>query len=137
MAMADSESTEYTAQSQPWRTGQGQEKTALDPSWDPGRKPCEGNIAQEADTKWWWCNDCGYVGWGAYTKHLAPKHPKDLLRRSLEYFYERRAAQGVSKEIMEMQAMHLQAVALRVAASMRPDEMKKYIDEHVFPPDLI
>lgn len=125
--------TEQMAQRQPWRTGQGASKTALDPSWKPERVACKGDIAMEEGNKWWWCKRCGYCGWGLYTRHAAPKHPADLFRRSREYFFERRKAQGLNTEEAQEQALHLQAIVLRVAATLKPEDLKRYIDEHVIP----
>lgn len=130
----DAESTEYIAQTQPWRTGQGADKSALDPSWKPERIDCSGSIRRrEGDGLWWWCDDCGYTGWGSFVKHKAPKHPGDLLHKSRAFFLERMRSQGMTARVSELQAQHLQAVVLRVAATLKPEELKQFIEEHVLP----
>jgi hypothetical protein len=121
-------------QRQPWRIGQGQAKNALDPMW-VGHEPalCTGEIVWETGSKWWWCKECGYCSCLPTTAHPVPEHPKDYYKKSLDHFYKTRLQQGLTVEEAELQAYHLTGIALRVAASLSPEELGRFVDTNINP----
>lgn len=116
---------------EPWRAGQGRARNILHPGWTAEPILCGGNIEYEGSTLWWWCTSCGHCSCLATTKHYRAEHPNDYYKASLEYFYKERARQGVSTTLAEQQAKHVMGVALRMAASLHPEELGRYVDEHV------
>lgn len=116
---------------EPWRAGQGRPRNILQPGWVKEPTACTGEIEYEAGTKWWWCKACGHCSCLHMHTHYKPVHPSDYYKDSLNYFYQERERQGVSKALAEQQAQHVMGVALRMAASLHPEELAKYVDEYV------
>ena len=121
---------------EPWRAGQGQPRSAIDPLWEGHRpQPCDGEAEFEKDSKWWWCKKCGHCSCWPITRHYRVEHPSDYHRRSLAYFTRVRARQGMSPAQIKEQVLHITGVALRVAATQTPDELGRYIDRCVQLPE--
>lgn len=119
-------------QIEPWRAGQGRAKNALDPNFFSTQYVrCSGEIEWENDGKWWWCRACGYCGCFTNVVHFAPELPDTYYQKSLDYFYKQRAMQGLTVQQAREQALHLMGIALRVAASMPPDELCRYVDKQI------
>ena len=114
---------------EPWRGGQGRISNALDPTWHGKELPvCKGNIEWEKESKWWWCRDCGYCSNWSTPTHYVPDHPSQAYKRNLEFFYQQRAKQGISKKLADEQALHIMAVALKAAAVTHPMLLSKLAD---------
>lgn len=110
---------------QPWRSRIGQPRNALDPTW--GGEPiddCPGDLEWDgAPGGWWGCSRCGAIGKGHYTKHKPPHLPEDFLSASKKLFIERMRACGMGERDAEVNAAYIQAVALRQAAGVKPDQL--------------
>jgi hypothetical protein len=83
----------------------------------------------EADTGWWWCLQCGHCSNMHNTTHYIVESPESYHRLSLEQFYTRRTTQEFPKSDAHEQALHIAAIAIRVAASKRPEEFAKLVDD--------
>ena len=111
------------AEQEPWRTGRGTPRNALDPTWMPGvgDRQCEGTIVWEGNGPWWFCSRCGYIGSSPTPIHRPIQHPLDFFVSSI-FFYIRKGlepATRVPKETATLQALYVTGVALRNAAVQR------------------
>ncbi len=127
------------AQLEPWRLGKGQPRNALDPTWTPSvlNNPCDGEIDWEGDTEWWVCSKCGYVGSAHYTRHQPIQTPEFYFLHSVLFYLNRRAhdppkvsPEMVATEVVR-QMLFIAGVALRYAATQRPEDLGKYADRLV------
>lgn len=117
-------------QREPWRLGQGRPYTALDPTWTgTDLVVCHGEISWEHGGKWWFCRECGYCSCWTQTLHYRTEHPTVSYQRNLDFFYRRRAEQGMSREEAERQALHIAGAALKAAAMLPPSECGRFVDE--------
>lgn len=82
-------------------------------------------------SKWWVCQKCGYCSCWSNTTHCRPEHPEDYYKESLEFFYRRREEQGLTREQAKDQAHHIIGVALRMAAKLHPEDLARYVDQHL------
>jgi len=115
---------------QPWKIGHGQPLNILDPTWGgDGAVECGGEIEWEG--RWWECTECGYCGCWQNTTHHTIDTPTEFLKKSITFFFERRSEQGMEQDEALQQAMYLAAVALRNAATMSPEKLGTYLQEHV------
>ncbi len=116
---------------EPWRTGLGQPKNALQLDWLTEVKTCPGDIKFDAPVgdkpPWWLCEKCGYCGCFTNVTHAAPPDPAAYYHDSIEFYYKRRGEQGVPSELAKYQAGHLMGAALRAAAKLTPDELSKFV----------
>lgn len=125
------------ARQEPWRLGKGQPRNALDPTWEPSvlNNPCDGDIEWEGSTGWWVCTKCGYVGSACYTQHQPIQTPGYYFLHSVLYFINKRADQpiqgdpeGALADVVN-QMLFVAGVALRYAATQKPEDLSKYIDQ--------
>jgi hypothetical protein len=65
------------------------------------------------------------------TTHYIVESPKKYHQLSLEQFYQRREIQGFPRHDAHDQALHIAAIAIRVAASKRPEEFAKLVEDIV------
>ncbi len=137
--MSSTLSLQELAQLQPWRLGKGQPLNALDPTWTPSvlNNLCDGEIDWEGDTDWWVCTKCGYVGSSYYPKHRPIQTPVFFLIHSILFFLKKRAhdppkvaPELVTGEVLK-QMLFIAGVALRYAATQRPEDLGKYVDRLV------
>lgn len=124
-------SIQQLLQREPWRARQGQPRNALQLDWIEPPDTCTGDIDFEMTTKWWVCTKCGYCSCWSNTTHCKPEHPDDYYKESVAFFYKRRIEQGMTAEQAKQQAQHLTGVVLRAAAKLRPDDLAKYVDQHL------
>lgn len=99
---------------EPWRQGDGQPRGALDPTWEPGPDDllCGGDVEYEPGTKWWVCQDCGYIG-SAYTQnHQRAQNPYTFLMKSVQFFMSKK---GEAKNALHTMAF-VAGTAIRYAA---------------------
>lgn len=119
---------------EPWRMGQGQAFRKLD-QFTEGLKLVKCDFSELDvifdNNGWWCCRKCGYCGSMANLDHFKPEHPQDLYDRSLEFFLNMRKEQGLSHDEAMNQAHHITGMALRAAATVRPDEITSYIENHI------
>lgn len=116
---------------EPWRIRQGQPANILDPSWCGEERQCTGEIVWEGTSRWWHCQACGYCGTATVTQHVAPIHPRDDIGKAIEFFMAKRAAEGLDYELATNQLLFVAAAAIRYAATIPPDQLGRYIREHV------
>lgn len=137
--MSDTLSLRDLAQLEPWRLGKGQPRNALDPTWTPNvlNNFCDGEINWEGDTDWWVCTRCGYVGSAHYTRHRPVQTPAFYLLHSMLFYLKKRAQRPpkappelVGAEVFK-QMLFVTGVALRYAATLRPEDLGKYVDRLV------
>jgi hypothetical protein len=119
-------------QREPWRVNQGRPFNALDPTWN-GREPkiCRGEVAWAVDGKWWFCTLCGHCSCWSQTLHYQSEHPHTAYQRNLDFFYKRRAAQGLTPDEAKQQALHVTGLVLKAVALLPPTELGRFIDEHL------
>lgn len=113
---------------EPWRTGQGQPRNALDPTW-PGYTPalCNGAIEWEGISRWWWCTQCGYCGFLTRTEHYPVQTPLAFFLHGVVFFFRRRVTQGMPAPVSAGQALFTAGVALRYAAATPPNQLGRYV----------
>lgn len=116
---------------EPWRTGQGQPATPLDPTWQGPRPLCTGEIEWEGATKWWWCKTCGYCGSAHVTTHARAINPLDDIGTSIEQFVAKRIEQGADIDLARDQLLFVAAAAIRYAATLPPDQLGRYVREQL------
>lgn len=107
-------------QLEPWRQGIGLPMNALDPTWEPGPSniPCDGEVDWEPGTRWWVCQDCGYIG-SAYTQlHPRVANPIVFLAEAIQFFKERHPELEAQQQLERM--AFIAGAALRYAA-VHPD----------------
>lgn len=124
-------SVQQLVEREPWRLGQGQPATSLDPAWQGPRKLCTGEIEWETGTKWWWCKTCGYCGSAHTTAHSCAINPLDDIGASIEQFMVRRIEQGLDADTARYQLLFVAATAIRYAATTVPDRVGDYVREHL------
>lgn len=105
----------------------------VDPLWakDTLLIKCEAttdDLMWEATSDWWWCKLCGHCSNMYHITHYIAEVPKTYYDLSLAQFLTRRGTQGLPERCAEEQACHVAGVALRVAASKRPEEFAKLVD---------
>jgi hypothetical protein len=83
----------------------------------------------ESDTGWWWCQQCGHCSNLHSNTHYVAVSPEEYHSLSLAQFYKRRNTQEFPDRDAQDQALHIAAVAIRVAASKRPEEFAKLVDD--------
>lgn len=120
-------------QKEPWRLGAGQPKNALDPTWNTDKTTrCNGDIAYEDGTNWWVCQKCGCCGNHDFAKaHRPINDPGVFFVESVANYVAQREQEGVSRELASKQLLHIAAVAIRYAASVKADEINGYIERLV------
>lgn len=116
---------------EPWRARQGQPRNALQLDWLDEPAHCTGEIEFEQNSRWWLCRECGYCSCWSNTTHCKPEHPHDFHTASLSFFYKRRIEQGLTPELAKQQAEHIIGIALRTAAKLRPEDLARYVDQHL------
>ena len=131
--MDSAQNVEFLVQTEPWRAGQGRPRNMLDPIWASDTLVrCESTVDQmqwEAESGWWWCRKCGHCSNLHYMVHYVVESPKAYHELSLQQFFARRETQGFPYTDAHDQALHIAGVALRVAASKRPEEFAKLVDD--------
>lgn len=132
--MNDAVNMELLVQTEPWRNGQGRPRSSIDPIWaDDTLTICEATTDElmwESNSNgWWWCTKCGHCSNMHNTTHYIVESPEVYHQKSLTQYYKRRTTQGFPKQEAHDQALHIAAVALRVAASKRPEEFAKLVDD--------
>lgn len=119
---------ESTLHAQPWRSGVGLPKNALDPTWNGElRDSCRGEIHWEGISTWWFCAGCGYISHGGYTVHKPIMHPGLFYLTSMFFFWMKKMAEGLSPEDTMSQMMYVSGVALRQAAVIPPARLERYV----------
>ena len=117
---------------EPWRTGQGAPRNALQMDWTEEPPVCAGDVLFDpiidGVKTWWRCTDCGYCSCFSNILHFKPDHPQDFYSSGLEFFYARRAQQGLTHEQAKDQVGHLLGSALRAAAKLPAPELGRFID---------
>jgi hypothetical protein len=117
---------------EPWRTGQGQPRNALDPTWSGYDPPlCQGAIEWEGVSKWWWCTKCGHCGWFSVTNHYPVQSPVSYLLHSMVFFFRKRRQQRVPTLPTIAQALFTAGAALHYAAVTPPNQLGQYVQEHI------
>jgi hypothetical protein len=114
-------------ENEPWRSGQGQPATILDPAWQGARPLCSGEIEWEGQSKWWWCKTCGYCGSAHSTTHHMVVHPLNDIATSIAFFMDKKCEQGVHPELARDQLMFIAAAAIRYAATLPMDGLGQYV----------
>ena len=118
------------AEQEPWRLGKGLPRNALDPTWTPSPldQLCDGEIDWEAETGWWVCKKCGYVGSAYYTAHKPILHPLTFFLQSLSFYVEKQRARARNTDALINIALCVAGTALRYAATLPPERLGEYID---------
>ena len=113
-------------QAEPWRSGIGFPKNALDPRWSPTIPVdfCQGEIHWEGGSGWWFCAGCGYIGSGVLVRHRPVLDPMGYSADSQRFFIEQRIKQGVSAEDANKQMNYLLGVLLRKMATVNPEDIE-------------
>lgn len=125
-------SYEAILHAQPWRSGVGVPRNALDPTWDGYPSGvCSGEIDWEGTTDWWRCKHCGYISRGSYTTHKPAAHPGWFYLSSLFFFWLKKTQAGIRPEDVLNQMLYVQAVALRQAAVQPPEQFEQYVSRLV------
>jgi hypothetical protein len=111
---------------QPWRSGLGTPKNALDPRWTPAIPTdfCGGEIHWETETGWWFCASCSYIGSGSLVRHRPVLDPAGFCAESQRFFLEQRAKQGVGVEDAVNQINYLVGAFLRKMATTHPEDVE-------------
>lgn len=118
-------------ENEPWRTGQGQPATTLDPAWQGARPLCSGEIEWEGQSKWWWCKTCGHCSSAHFTAHSAAVHPSDDILASIAFFMNKKCEQGIHPELARDQLLFVAATAVRYAATLPPEQLVRYVQEQL------
>ena len=109
---------------QPWRSGTGLPRNALDPKWDGQPSDwCAGTPEHTGDGSWWYCSLCGYVSDGTFVQHKPIKHPQEMHGRAWAKFIQNATAQGLSTEDAVNKALYVMSVALWHASTKKPEEI--------------
>lgn len=123
-----------TLQEQPWRSGVGLPKNALDPTWNGEcRDQCHGEIHWEVTTGWWFCGGCGYISHGGYVLHKPIIHPGLFYFTSLMFFWLKKMADRVSPADAMNQMLYVQGIAMRQAACTPPEKLERYLAQIAAP----
>jgi hypothetical protein len=123
-------SIEQLVTNEPWRTGVGQPKNALDPTWTIERSiHCDGEQTFEHGTNWWWCEKCGYCSKSATPFHLPINNPHDFLEESIHEYIRARSAEGVSDDLAMDQIAHIAGMAVRYASTIKSINLKSYLEQ--------
>lgn len=125
---------ELLVRTEPWRNGQGRPRNNLDPIWASDTLIiCDATVDslvwETSATGWWWCLECGHCSSMHNTTHYIVESPEIYHQKSLEQYYKRRATQDFPEQEAQQQALHITAITLRVAASKRPEEFAKLVDD--------
>jgi len=130
--MGNAENVQFVVQTEPWRSGQGRPRNAIDPLWaNDTLIQCDATIDDlewEPQTSWWWCRKCGGCSNLHYVEHRVVETPKHYYDLSFSQFMKRRSTQGFPSAEAEEQAFHIMGVALRVAASKQPEAFAGLVD---------
>lgn len=130
--MGNATNVQFIVQTEPWRGGQGSPSSSIDPIWaNDTVTQCEAtvdDIEWQLGTTWWWCRRCGKCSNLQYLEHYIVEAPKQYYDLSLEQFLKRRETQGFPSAEAEDQALYIMGVALRVAASKRPEAFAGLVD---------
>lgn len=131
--MGNAANVQFIVQTEPWRSGQGMPRNSVDPIWAHDTiTECSAtheDIEWEPETGWWWCRKCGKCSNAHFLEHIVVESPKRYYDLSLEQFMRRRSTQGFPSAEAEDQALHIMGVALRVAASKRPEAFARLVDD--------
>ena len=127
--MDSAHNVEYLVNTEPWRSGQGRPSSQVDSIWARDTLVvCDAStdkLQWEAESDWWWCRECGHCSNLHVITHYIAESPSHYYNLSLEQFYRRRETQGFPQDDAVNQALHITGVALRVAASKRPEDLAK------------
>lgn len=131
--MGTAANVEFIVQTEPWRSGLGKPRNAIDPIWAGDTvELCPANedsIEWEPDSDWWWCRQCGHCSNLHYLVHHVVESPRAYYELSMKQFLTRRKTQGFPSKEAEEQAFYIMGIALRVAASERPEELSRLADK--------
>jgi len=131
--MGSAANVRYLVQTEPWRAGQGRPSSMVSPMWAKDTMVvCSASVDElewESNTDWWWCLRCGHCSNMHNNMHYVVESPESYHKLSLEQFYKRRTTQEYPKREAHEQALHIAAIAIRVAASKRPEEFAKLVDD--------
>jgi hypothetical protein len=114
-------------QKEPWRTGQGQPRSILDPLWR-AEELCDGTIEWEGNTPWWWCTKCGFCGMHTFTEHRPIEEPTTFFLKGVADFMHRAAARGLDPMTAIGQALYVAGMALRYAAANGAVDLKSFVE---------
>jgi hypothetical protein len=116
---------------EPWRTGLGIPKSALDPAWsvDDHEGTCGGNIVLENDSSWWWCSTCGYCAKGNLHEHYPAQDPESYQRVQEQKFVDQRIKEGLTELQARDQIAWVAAVAINYARTVKPLDLGTYIKQ--------
>ena len=131
--MGVAENVQHIVQTEPWRNGQGRPKTSIDSIWAKDTLTLCGadadSIEWEASGSWWWCRKCGHCSNAHRIEHYTVESSERYYDLSLDQFMTRRETQELGEDVAVNQSLHIMGVALRVAASHRPEEFAGLVDK--------
>ena len=117
---------------EPWRTGQGRPRNALDPTWEGYDPPfCNGELWWEGSTPWWTCTKCGYISCWKQQQHYPIESPLSFFLKGLFSYLKKRREQQLPLTASLNQALFIAGVALRYAAAYNPERIGWYIQEQL------
>lgn len=117
---------------QPWRSGVGLPRNALDPTWDGYPADfCAGEIDWEIKTAWWTCKGCGYISHSTYTQHKPVAHPGWFFFSSLMFFWLKKMQAHVPPDDALNQMLYVAGVAIRQSAVQPPQQIEQYVQRLV------
>ena len=120
------------AQLEPWRMRHGIASNALDPTWRMHEQAhCDGELWWEGTTKWWMCTKCSYTSTFSYPVHPQAEHPVLFFIKALMAYMAKRQEQQISTSQSLYQALYVAGVALRYAATVRPEALGEYVDNNL------
>lgn len=127
-------SVEELVVKEPWRRGSGQPINALDPTWSIKRSiPCNGEIAFEVGTDWWWCKQCGFCGKQSlkYNSHfhVPVQDPMTFMLERIQQYVEKRVTEGVPREAALQQMMQIAGTAIGYGSTLKTEDLKDYLDQ--------
>lgn len=132
--MGSATNVQYLVKTEPWRGGQGRPSSMVSPMWaNDDLIVCLASVAElewEANSSgWWWCLRCGHCSNMHNITHYVVESPERYHQLSLSQFYKRRDTQKFPRHDAHDQALHIAAIAIRVAASKRPEEFAKLVED--------
>ena len=123
-------SVEELVTREPWRRGSGQPINALDPTWNIKRSiPCDGEIAFEDGTRWWWCKRCGYCGKHTFHQHVPIQDPLTFMLERIQDYMNKRVAEGVTREAAIHQMMQLAGTVIGYGSVIKTEDLRFYLDQ--------